>query len=330
MMHLRRRTLLATAGALALPAGFFPGAAGAQTVQRTARAIVGFPAGGSSDIVARLYAERLRGSYAPSVIVEGKVGAAGRIAIEFVRDADKDGTVYLQTPASIITLAPYVFPREARYDALTDLSPVSSVCSFPFAMAVPANHPARTLQDFVAWLKAQPNEVPFASPAAGSAPHFLGVMFGKDVGARLTHVPYRGAVPAIQDLIGGRLPMFIGVLGDISPQQNQGLRMLAITAEQRHPRYPDVPTFRELGYTNMTRSEWFGVLLPAGTPAPIVTGLHGAIVAAARTSEIVAALDRLEYLPTVSASPAEFAAAIRKERDEWATIVRESGFQPEN
>ena len=321
-----RRAAMGLAAALAAPA--LP--AFSQTVSRNARAIVGFPAGGSSDIVARLYAEKLRGVFAPSIIVEGRVGAAGRIAIEFVRDADRDGTVYLQTPASIITLVPHVFPREARYDALADLSPVSSVCSFPFAMAVPATHPARSLQDFVNWAKPQPGEVPFASPATGSAPHFLGVMFGKETGMRLTHVPYRGAAPAIQDLIGGRLPMFIGVMGDISPQQGTGLRMLAMSGEQRHPRYPDLPTFRELGYPNMSKTEWFGVLLPAGTPAPIVNGLHSAIVQASRTPEVRAALDRLEYLPTVSESPAAFAQTIRRERDEWAAVVRESGFQPEN
>jgi tripartite-type tricarboxylate transporter receptor subunit TctC len=315
-------------GAAAL-AGLAP-AARAQTVNRNARIIVGFPAGGSSDVVARLYADRLRGTYAPNVIVEGRVGAAGRIAVEAVRDGEKDGSIYLQTPASMLTLQPHVFPREVRYDALTDLIPVSTVCTYPFAFAVPASHPARTFDQLVAWLKAQPGEVPFASPAAGAAPHFLGVMLAKAIGARLTHVPYRGAAPAMQDLIAGRLPLFVGVLGDISPQHGQGARMLALTSEARNPRYPDVPTVREVGHPELAKDEWFGACLPAGTPAAIVNGLHAAITAAARQAEMVAALDRLEYLPTVSASPADFAARIRRERDEWGPIVRESGFQPEN
>ncbi len=318
--------------AFGLGAGFaLPSLGRAQTVPRVARTVVGFPAGGSSDVVARLYAERLRGTFAPSVIVEGRVGAAGRIAVEYVKDApEKDGTVWLQTPASMLTLQPHVFPREVRYDALTDLVPVSTVCSFPFALAVPASHPARTLADFVAWLKAQPGDVPFASPAAGSAPHFLGVMFAKKVGARLTHVPYRGAAPAVQDLIGGRLPCFVGVLNDVSPQHGGGARMLAISMDARHAKYPDVPTFRELGHPDLTVSEWFGALLPAGTPASIAAALHRAIVGAARTPEMIAALDRLEYLPTVSESPQAFAAQIRREREEWAPVVRDSGFQPEN
>jgi tripartite-type tricarboxylate transporter receptor subunit TctC len=327
MTLITRRTTLAL-GAAALAGIGRP--AGAQTISRPARAIIGFPPGGSSDVVCRLYAEKLRGLYAPSVIVEGRVGAAGRIAVEAVRDAEKDGSVYLQTPASMLTLQPHVFPREVRYDATTDLTAVSTVCSFPFAVAVPASHPARTFADFVSWLRAQQGEVPFASPAAGSAPHFLGVMMAKKFGVQMTHVPYRGAVPAVQDLIGGRLPCFVGVLGDVSPQHGQGARMLAITADARNPRYADVPTMKELGHADLSKDEWFGVMLPAGAPAAAVAGLHAAIVQIARQPEMVAALDRLEYLPTVSESPAAFAALIRRERDEWGAVVRESGFRPEN
>ena len=320
-----RRTTL---GLLAATAA--PGLTRAQTLQRPARIIVGFPAGGSSDVVARLYAERLRGLYAPQVIVEGRVGAAGRIAVEFVRDAEKDGSVVLQTPASMLTLQPHVFPREVRYDALTDLIPVSTVCTFPFAFAVPKDHPAQTLPAWIDWAKAQGRELPWASPAAGSAPHFMGIVLARKAGITMTHVPFRGAAPAVQDLIAGRLTCFLGVLGDVSPQHGQGLRLLAVSSAARNPRFPDVPTFRELGHPDLDKDEWFGALLPAGTPAPVVQALHRAIRAAAATPEMVAALDRLEYAPITSDSPAAFAARIRRERDDWAAVVRESGFRPEN
>ncbi len=316
--------------AFGLAAATLAGTAGAQTLQRPARIIVGFPAGGSSDVVARLYAERLRGLYAPQVIVDGRVGAAGRIAVEFVRDAEKDGSVFLQTPASMLTLQPHVFPREVRYDALTDLIPVSTVCTFPFAFAVPKDHPAQNLAGWIDWAKAQRQELPWASPAAGSAPHFMGIVLAKKAGISMTHVPFRGAAPAVQELIAGRLSCFIGVLGDVSPQHGQGLRLLAVSSAARNPRFPDVPTFRELGHPDLDKDEWFGALLPAGTPAPMVEALHRAIRTAAATPEMVAALDRLEYAPTTSDSPAAFAARIRQERDEWATVVRESGFRPEN
>ncbi|NKC32141.1 tripartite tricarboxylate transporter substrate-binding protein [Falsiroseomonas selenitidurans] len=326
---LTRRTALGlAAAALATPA--LPRRAGAQSIARTVRVIVGFPAGGSSDVVARLYADKLRGLYAPNLIVEGKVGAAGRIAVEAVKAGETDGSIYLQTPASMLTLQPHVFPREVRYDALVDLVPVSTVCTFPFAIAVPTGHPAKTLAELIAWMKAQGGEVPFASPAAGSAPHFLGVMLGNAIGVKVTHVPYRGAAPAMQDLVGGRLPIFVGVLGDISPQHGSGARMLAVSSPQRNPRYPDLPTFAELGYPQFTKDEWFGALLPANTPASIANALHAGIVQVSRMPEMVAALDRLEYLPTVSASPQAFAERIRRERAEWGPIVQESGFKPEN
>jgi tripartite-type tricarboxylate transporter receptor subunit TctC len=319
-----RRTLLG-AGLLAPLAA----PALAQTVARNARIVIGFPAGGSSDIVARLYAERLRGLYAPNLIVDGRVGAAGRIAVEHVRDAEKDGTAYLQTPASMLTLQPHIFPREVRYDALTDFVPVSTVCSFPFAFCVPMNHPARDLAGFAAWARQQPAEIPYASPAAGAAPHFMGLMLAQALGIRMTHVPYRGAVPAIQDLVAGRLNAFMGVLGDVSPHQGTGLRMLAISSPQRNPRFADVPTFAELGFRDLTKEEWFGALLPAGTPTPIVQGLFQAITQVAATAEMRAALDRLDFGSSTSESPAAFAARIRQEREEWGPIIRASGFQPE-
>lgn len=323
----RRRAARLAAAALALAAP--PRLGRAQTVGRNARIVIGFPAGGSSDIVARLYAERLRGIYAPNLIVDGRVGAAGRIAVEHVRDAERDGTVYLQTPASMLTLQPHVFPREVRYDALTDLIPVTTVCTFPFAFCVPMNHPARDLAGFQAWARAQANEIPYASPAAGAAPHFMGLMLANALGVRMTHVPYRGAVPAVQNLIAGRLNAFMGVLGDVTPQHGTGLRMLAISSPERHPRYRDVPTFAELGHRDLTKEEWFGALLPAGTPAPVVQGLFAAITQVARGEEMRAALDRLDFGSGTSESPAAFAARIRQEREEWGPVVRASGFQPE-
>ena len=325
MNPLHRRALLGAA--LATPALALPAAA--QTVARNARIVIGFPAGGSSDIVARLYADRLRGIYAPNVIVEGRVGAAGRIAVEFVKDTDKDGTTYLQTPASMLTLQPHIFPRDVRYDALTDFIPVSTVCTFPFAFCVPMTHPARTLAEFGAWARSQPNEIPFASPAAGASPHFMGLMLAQALNIRMTHVPYRGAVPAVQDLIAGRLNAFMGVLGDVSPQNGVGLRMLAVSSAQRNPRFPDVPTFQELGFAALTKDEWFGALLPAGTPAPIVQGLFNAITQVGNTPEMRAALERLDFNVGTSQSPAAFAARIRQEREEWGPIVRASGFTPE-
>jgi len=324
MTHFPRRALIGAGIALASP-----NLALSQVVSRNARIVVGFPAGGSSDIVARLYAERLRGVFAPNLIVEGRVGAAGRIAVEFVKDAEKDGTTFLQTPASMLTLQPHLFPRDVRYDALTDFIPVSTVCTFPFAFCVPMAHPARNLAEFASWARAQPNEIPYASPAAGASPHFMGLILAQALGIRMTHVPYRGAVPAVQDLIAGRLNAFMGVLGDVAPHNGVGLRILALSSTTRNPRFAEVPTFQELGLPALTKSEWFGVLLPAGTPAPVVQGLFNAIAQVGTSPEMRVALERLEFGVGVSESPAAFAALIRREREEWGPIVLASGFTPE-
>ena len=325
MTRLSRRTLLLGAAAAPLAAPRLPRA---QTITRPARIIIGFPAGGSSDVVARLYAERLRGpgAYATQIVVENRTGAAGRIAVETVKAAMPDGETILQTPASMLTLQPHVFPRQVRYEALADFAPVSTVVTFPFALAVPAGHPARDFPEFVAWARAQ-REVAYASPAAGAAPHFMGVMLGKAIGATMTHIPYRGAAPAVQDLIAGRIQAFIGVLGDVAPQNGQGLRILALSAERRIPRYPGIPTFAELGQPELTKDEWFGMLLPAATPRPMVEGLFEAIRRAAADTVLREALEKLDYAATISESPAAFAARIRREREDWGAVVRESGVQ---
>jgi len=142
-------------------------------------------------------------------------------------------------------------------------------------------------------------------------------------------VPYRGAAPALQDVVGGRLPAFLGVVGEQIPLNNAGVRIIAVSSAQRLAKLPSVATFAEQGLPALTMEEWFGVLLPAGTPAPLVTALHQAIVAASQNAELRAALDRMDYAPVVSAAPQDFAERIRRERQEWGPIVRDSGFQPE-
>jgi tripartite-type tricarboxylate transporter receptor subunit TctC len=328
----RRRPILAALAGTASLAGFGLCRAMAQqgALDRVARIVVGFPPGGSSDTVARFYAERLRGSYAPQVIVDSRTGAGGRVAIEAVKAARPDGTTVLQTPASMLIIYPHLYPRTLRYDALADFVPVSPICVFPFALAVKADHPAKTLPEFVDWAKRQPGAVPFASPAAGSMPHFLGVQMAKALGIQMTHVPYRGTAPALQDLIAGQIAVVLVVLGEVTEFHRTGqVRILAVSSPERIPRLPELPTFAELGQPDLSAEEWFGVLLPARAPAPIVEGLHRAIAAAARTPELQEALARMEYVPSTS-TPEEFAARIRTERERWGPIVAASGFKPED
>jgi tripartite-type tricarboxylate transporter receptor subunit TctC len=318
----RREALALGMAALAAPAQ-------AQTVSRTVRVMVGFTAGGPTDLVARLYAERLRPAYTAAAIVENRPGASGRLAVDAVRAAEPDGTTLLMTPASVMTLQPVVFPREARFDATTDFVPVCTLCDFGFGIAVPASHPARSFEELVAWVRAQPAEVPYGSPGSGSGPHFLGEMLAGAVGRRLMHVPFRGSALAVQETLAGRIPISIAVLSDQVPHHPNGLRILAITSPARIPRLPDVPTVTEAGYRQLAVSEWMGLFAPARTPAATIAALHRAIVAASETPEVRQTLDRFEFQPIIT-GPDAFPARIRHERDTWARVVRESGFQPES
>jgi len=326
----RRASLAGLAGIAILAGGGARRAAAQQTtLDRVARIVVGFPPGGSSDTIARLYAERLRGGYAPQVVVENRPGAGGRLAVEAGKARPPGGTALLQTPTSGMTIHPHVYTRQLRYDGLADFVPVTPVCGFPFGFAVAAGHPAKTLPEFVAWAKARGGATDWASPAPGSMPHFLGVQFGQLAGLPLNHIPYRGGAPMLQGLLAGDIQSALGVLGEQTPLLTGGqLRILAVTAPGRLPRLPEVPSFAELGLPAMTAEEQFGVFLPAGAPPPLVGALHRGLSAALATAEVREALTRLEYEPQVM-EPAAFAARLRAERDHWGPIVAASGFKPE-
>ncbi len=322
MPMLTRRAALGGLGALALGAPAL-----AQPQQRTIRALLGWPPGGSSDIVCRTMAERMRGSLGANIVVENRPGAGGRIALEAMKGAPTDGSLYIQTPASMLVIYPHLY-RSLRYDPLADFTPVTTVCAFAFAFTVRADHPARTLAEFVAWAKGR-QQTDWASPSPGTAPHFMGVELARRAGIALNHVPYRGGAPVMTDVLAGVISAGMNVLSEPMPFHQAGqMRILAISAPARSPRLPDVPTFAEAGFPELTRQEWFGVLLPAGAPQSVVQPLHAALVAAVRTPEVQEVLTRLEFTPEVM-EPAAFAERIRTERESWGPIVAASGFRPE-
>ncbi|MDO9709174.1 tripartite tricarboxylate transporter substrate-binding protein [Paracraurococcus lichenis] len=296
----------------------------AASLDRTARFLLGFPPGGASDIVARLLAERL-GAYAPQVIVENRPGAAARLAIEAVKIAAPDGATLLFSPESMFGIYPHIYRKTLRY-AAEDFIPVSGVTEFGFAFAVPAAHPARTWPDFVAWARQQAEPIPYATPAAGSTPHFWAEQCARAYGIRLGHVAYRGMAPAYPDLYAGRLQAGVTVFGDLLEQRKGGhLRLLAVSMPEPSPKAPEVPAMRSLGHAELVATEQFGVLAPAGTPPALVAGLHAAILAALARPDMREALDRMEQTP-LGSTPAEFAARIRAERARWAPIVAATGY----
>jgi tripartite-type tricarboxylate transporter receptor subunit TctC len=290
------------------------------------RIIVGFPAGGVVDVVAREVAEGLKTALARPVIVENRPGAGGRLGVTAVKGAAADGNTLLLTPSSIMTLYPSVLSK-LPYDTLTDFAPVSTVCMSTNALAIGTHVPARTLAEFIAWCKANPKSASYASPGAGSAPHFLGAQIAQAAGLDLLHVPYKGAPDILVDLYGGRIAAFVTALSNaVQPHRDGKMRILLTTGERRSALLPDVPTAREAGYGALTGSEWFGLFAPASTPAERVTALHTAVAKAVNGEAVKAAFAKLVLDPD-AAAPAEFANRIKADLARWASVAKTLNYQ---
>src|SRR5215510_10913182 len=226
------------AAASVLPRAF------AQAVQKPVRVIVGFPAGGGTDVIARILAERLRGPYAAAVLVENKPGAAARVAVEYVKNSEPDGSVMLFTPDFPITVYPHSF-RSLNYDPLKDFTPVApaskSMLTYNVGPAVPES--VKTLAEFVQWCKANPGKASYGTTAAGGTPHFVGMMLANEASVPMTPVHYRGGAPALQDLIGGHVPASINPISESMASAKAGtIRILAVTGARRSAFLPEVPT----------------------------------------------------------------------------------------
>jgi tripartite-type tricarboxylate transporter receptor subunit TctC len=322
-MPLSRRALAASA--LALP---LIRPAAAQTVSRPARILVGFAAGGANDVIARVLAERLTGGYAPSVVVENRTGASGRIAMDAVRAGDADGTLMVQTPASVATVQPHLSPNETRFDIFADFAPVTTTASFPYVLA--AGPGAAGVTDMAGLLAEARRRggLSYGTPGIGTGPHLTGIQFQFATGLDLQAVSYRGGAASITDLVGGQIPISINVVSEALPHHQAGrIRILATSAPQRLARLPEVPTFAELGFGDATREDWFGMLLPARTPSPVVAALNAAIGVALREAPVRERLESLELTP-LHETPQAFAARIRRDFDQVGALVRAGRITP--
>lgn len=327
MIH-RRRFSIALSSVLATCAPL----ASAQTViDKPLKIVVGFPPGGAADSVARLLADQLRGSYAPTVIVDNKAGAGGRLGAQAVKAGDADGSQILVTPASILTIYPHVY-KKLGYDSLADFTPVSSVAKVTFALSVSSAVPGtvKTTADYVAWAKANPKEANFGSPAAGATPHFVGTMLGRAGGVALHHIPFKGGAPLVSDLLGGQIQSGVNVLPEVLPHAGSGkLRILAVSGAQRSRFLPNVPTFAESGFKDVAADEYFAVFVPAKTPADTVARLNAAIRAALKAKPMLDGLEKLSF-DVAGESVADFNAIVRNEIVRWGPIVKASGFSSED
>ena len=302
-----------------------------QVISKPLRVIVPFPAGGGTDVLARIVAEKLRGAYAPSVIVENRVGASGRVGVEAVKNAEPDGSTLLFTPDFLITVYPHSF-RKLSYDPVADFAPVAIVARSQLALAAGSALPAsvRTAADYVAWAKANPRNAFFATTSAGGTPHFVGVMLARAGGVELSPVHYKGGAPALQDLLGGQIPVSINPVGELLPYVKSGkIRVLAVTGAERSSFLPEVPTMVEAGYKDVVVQAWLGFLAPGRTPQEIVAKLSNAIVEAARGAEVTQNMEKFG-MQAAPSGPAAFAATIKTDLQRWAPIVKASGFTAED
>lgn len=328
-MNFTRRSLLQTTGASALLASIGQQAF-AQATLETARIITGFAAGGTSDTTCRRLATKLAPDYAKSVVVENRTGAGGQIAVTYVKSQPADGATILQTPTSILTIYPHIY-KKLPYDPVADLSPVSLACIFDFGFAVGPAVPAsvKTVPEFLEWVKANPAAGNFGSPAAGSTPHFIGALLGKNAGVDLKHAAYRGTQPAMLDLLGGNISAVSGPIGDITQHLPTGkVRILGVSGTKRSAFAPDVPTFGEQGLKDMAFSEWFAFFLPAKAAPETVNRLNAAMKTALANKDVIDGLHGFGLEPMWS-TPAELAELLKKDTAMWAPIVKKIGFTAE-
>jgi tripartite-type tricarboxylate transporter receptor subunit TctC len=301
----------------------------AQSSLDLARIISGFPPGGTVDVLARRVADKLRGNYATNMLVENKPGAAGQIGVLTLKDANPDGSALLLTPSSMLSIYPFTYPK-LQYK-MEDVAPVSVGAYINHGLAVGPGVPesVKTLKDFLAWAKANDMKANFGSPGAGSMPHMIGILLGKFTGVDLKHIPYRGTVPGVQDLLGGQISSFCGPIGDYIPHVKTGkLRVLAIAGKSRSTFLPTSPTLRELGHP-LTVREWYGFFLPGKAKPEVIRR------ASAYLQPALAQPDLVDYgkqfgLEIQSSTAPALADLLRADADEWRRLIKQVGFTAES
>ncbi|MDO9403959.1 MAG: tripartite tricarboxylate transporter substrate-binding protein [Polaromonas sp.] len=313
----RRRSLLL--GAASLVAGA-PAWSQERFPARPLRLIVPYSAGGATDTVARLLAQRAGGLLGQTVVVDNRPGAGGAIGADAAAKAAPDGYTLLQGTIGPIALAPAFNPK-LPYDPVKDLAPVAWIGSLPNLLLVRADSPWRTVADVIAAARAKPG-LAYGSGGNGTTQHLSGALFEAQAGISLTHVPYRGGAPALQDLLAGTIPLLFdassGVAGALKSGQVRGI---AVTASQRVKGFEDIPTFAEAGWPGMEVLSWQGVFVPAATPAPVMAELARQLTAALRQPETVAGLEAAGLTPAPKTN-AEFRDFVVAETRKWGEVIR--------
>ena len=320
---MRLASLLYTA-VLAMAAAT-PGAVLGQGARAPGHMLVGFPPGGNVDVLGRLFAAELAQSEGRPVVVENRPGAVGQIAAQALKAAAPDGNTLMLAPDASLVIRPQTL-KNPPFDPLADFAPVAHTGNWEMAFAVNAGVPAKNLREFAAWAKADPSRQVFGSAGAGGSTHFYGLMLAQAMGVELRQVPYKGAGPAITDLVGGHIPSAVQPLGTLLQQARAGkIRILAVSGNRRSETAPEVPTAVEQGYPSLGVEGWFGIFAPAATPHDTVARLNSVFVQAMRTPAVKERMRNLD-LGIREMTPAEFGALVKSDYERWKPIIKASGF----
>lgn len=320
----KRSMAAAVFGSLVAATALTMTTATAQIVDGPIRLLVGTPAGGSNDLVARSVAEKMREMTGQVVIVENKTGASQRLAVGEVKRAAPDGKTLVLATSGTFTIHPHIFPK-LEYDPVNDFTPIAGVVRFDSGIAVNADLPIHNMQDFEKWVKEHPEQASYGTPGAGTVSHFTGILLGNALGVDLTHVPYRGGAPAMADLVGGQIPIVLNSLADLVEMHKAGrIRVLGSSGNQRLSLLPDVPTLLEQG-VNVDASVTLGIYGPAGMDPELVQKLNRAILEAAAQPDVQKRFVDYGLIPQ-PLSPSELAALLDRERKSWEEPVKGSGY----
>jgi tripartite-type tricarboxylate transporter receptor subunit TctC len=326
---MNRRLALHLAGLLSATA-LLPSPAQAQAWPgRTVRLVIPFPAGGATDIVGRLLAQKLSAAIGQQVVIDNKPGAGGTIGADLVAKAPADGHTLLLATSSTHSIGPALNPR-MPYDAAKDFAPVAHVANAPSVLVVGAGFPAGSATDLIKLLKANPGKYNFGSSGIGTYPHLAAEMFKWRAGGLfVVHIPYRGTGLVITDLIAGQITFLMDSIVSAQTHIRDGrVRALAVTGAQRSSSLPQVPSFAELGVPGMAFSNWFGFFAPAGTPAAIVERLNRELGEIVRSAEVQERLKSLGADPA-GGTPDAFAKVIRDEHESWKAVIQRAGIKAE-
>ncbi len=290
------------------------------------RLVVAQPPGGGNDTIARMISERISKPLKQQVVVDNRPGASGLVAAELVSKAPPDGYTLLLGNAATLTIVPNL-QKKVPYDALRDFEAVSLIASAPMLVVVHPSVPVRTIKELIAFAKARPGELNYASNGVGSSTHLATELFRQMTSINIVHVPYKGLAQAMTGLVSGQVPlMFSSAVAMMPHVRNQRLRALAMTGEKRSASIPNVPTVAESGVPGFSAGSWYGVVAPTGTPRPVIDTLHREIVAATRSPEITERLVHEAIIP-IASTPEEFTKHIRTEFARVAKVVKISNLQ---